>query len=187
MSTTKGIRPPAQESRTQMVKEATRLVRRYLTLKRRIADIEKRREAKVSEINEKASTQAEPLWDELNSIGGRLWDLAGPVIAHLGGGKRTAVLSTGTIKLQRGQDSLVITDESRALKRIADLGWSGTAVQVKRSIKKKELKDLLNAGGRRRTMAGTRWVDATDMLYINGNVKVDQEVIPTIDDEAQAK
>ena len=166
-----------------MVKEATRLVRRYLTLKRRIADIEKRRDAKVEAINEQASKQAEPLSDELNTIGARLWQLAGPVIEHLGGGKRTAALTSGTIKLQRSPDSLEITDEARALRRIADLGWSGKAVQVKKSIKKDPLKKLLKTGGARRTMAGTRWVDGIDLLYINGNVKVDQEVIPTSDDK----
>lgn len=157
-------------------------MRRYLALKRRISAIETRRLKRVAAINEQASKQAEPAWDELNAIGARLWHIAGPVIEHLGAGKRTAVLTSGTIKLQRSPDSLKITDEKKALKRISDLGWSSKAVQVKRTIKKDALKRLLTSGGSRRNMAGTLWVDGSDLLYIDGNVKVDQEIIATHDD-----
>lgn len=155
------------------MREATRLVREYLQIVRQVDDLEAKRKDEVAQINKEYGDKSEPLIDRRGEIADRLYELAAILIGDRDK-KSFLQLTTGKLSFRKSPDSIRITDESKAMRRIASLGWSSTAIKVERSIRKPELKKLLKGKSGPKTIAGTEWAPGEKLLYIDDKVKLDR-------------
>lgn len=155
------------------MREATRLVREYLQVERDVKDLEAKRTDEVAKINKEYGDKSEPLIARRKEIANRLYELATMLIGERDK-KSFLQLTTGKLSFRKNPDSLRITDEAKAMQRIASLGWSSTAIKVERSIRKTELKKLLKGKSGPKSIAGTELVPGEKLLYIDDTVKLDR-------------
>ena len=173
MNRLKGIRPPDANPLHMMMREATRLVREYLEVNSQVKDLATKRTDEVAKVNKEYGDKSEPLIARRQEIANRLYELATILIGEREK-KSFLQLTTGKLSFIKGQDSLRITDEPKAMRRIAKLGWSSKAIKVERSIRKPELKKLLKGNSGPKTIAGTEWVPGGKLLYIDDEVRLDR-------------
>jgi hypothetical protein len=132
------------------VPAATQLLEQYADLTARLDQVEADRAERVANANAWADTAAQPMIDELASIGAALerWWLAGG--KDVAGGKKSAELGGCVIGLRTSRAKLAHGFESddKATEALRGTRWAKQTTKVKYSLDRTATLKLLQLGGK---------------------------------------
>lgn len=185
MAQTRGItRGRISDADKRLRQTAFRHARELMRARKRLESLEASQARDIQRIRDRYAARLAAEQATIEDRGGRLYEMMPRLLKVFGGTTRTVRFGGLMLSMRLGNPKLVVTDQAALERRLHQQGWTGKCVEVKRTIRRGPLRQLLQVpGGGFRRIAGAE-VAQGDFLYVE-NVKIDPPGADSDDESAE--